>query len=34
MPCFGCTPHRLPDLLSAVLKGRDLRAFAENARLK
>lgn len=34
MPCFGCTPDRLPDLLSAVLKGRDLRAFAESARLK
>ena len=25
MPCFGCTPDRLPDLLAAVLKGSDLR---------
>ena len=32
MPCFGCTPDRLPDLLSAVLKGNDLRKFAEGAR--
>lgn len=34
MPCFGCTPERLPDLLAAVLKGNDLRQFAEAARLK
>jgi hypothetical protein len=34
MPCFGCTPDRLPDLLSAVLKGRDLRAFAEQNRMQ
>jgi hypothetical protein len=33
MPCFGCTPDRLPDLLTAVLKGNDLRALAETARL-
>jgi hypothetical protein len=33
MPCFGCTPDRLPDLLAAVLKGNDLRQFAESARL-
>ncbi len=24
MPCFGCTPDRLPDLLEAALKGEDL----------
>jgi hypothetical protein len=24
MPCFGCTPDRLPDLLEATLKGKDL----------
>ncbi len=24
MPCFGCTPDRLPDLLEAALKGKDL----------
>ncbi len=34
MPCFGCTPDRLPDLLAAVLKGHDLHKFAESARLK
>jgi VWA domain containing CoxE-like protein len=33
MPCFGCTPDRLPDLLAAVLKGNDLRQFAEMAKL-
>ena len=33
MPCFGCTPDRLPDLLGAVLKGSDLQQFAEHARL-
>ena len=34
MPCFGCTPDRLPDLLAAALKGADLRQFAEGARTK
>src|SRR3954463_1011085 len=34
MPCFGCTPDRLPDLLAAVLKGQDLQQFADNVRLK
>jgi hypothetical protein len=34
MPCFGCTPDRLPDLLAAVLKGHDLGKFADDARLK
>lgn len=34
MPCFGCIPDRLPDLLAAVLKGTDLAAFAEDAELK
>lgn len=33
MPCFGCTPDRLPDLLAAVLKGHDLQQFAESVRL-
>lgn len=33
MPCFGCTPDRLPDLLAAVLKGQDLQQFADNVRL-
>ncbi|MBX9677248.1 MAG: VWA domain-containing protein [Gemmataceae bacterium] len=31
MPCFGCSPDRLPDLLAAVLKGQDLQAFANEA---
>jgi len=34
MPCFGCTPDHLPDLLSAVLKGQDLKQFADTVRLK
>lgn len=34
MPCFGCIPNRLPDLLAAVLKGSDLHQFADGARLK
>lgn len=29
MPCFGCTPDRLPDLLAAALKGLDMRQFAQ-----
>lgn len=31
MPCFGCIPDRLPDLLAAVLKGTDLAEFAATA---
>ncbi len=31
MPCFGCTPERLPDLLAAAIKGLDLAAFAGDA---
>lgn len=34
MPCFGCIPDKLPDLLAAVLKGHDLSKFAESAKLK
>jgi hypothetical protein len=33
MPCFGCTPDRLPDLLTAVLKGQDLQRFAAEAEM-
>lgn len=33
MPCFGCVPDRLPDLLAAVIKGADLKAFADSAKL-
>lgn len=28
MPCFGCTPERLPELLAGVLRGNDLKAIA------
>ena len=31
MPCFGCIPDRLPDLLAAVLKGTSLSEFAKVA---
>jgi hypothetical protein len=31
MPCFGCIPDRLPDLLAAVLKGTSLSEFAKFA---
>lgn len=28
IPCFGCTPQRLPELLEGALKGADLKALA------
>src|SRR5207302_978056 len=28
IPCFGCTPQRLPELLEGALKGADLQALA------
>lgn len=28
VPCFGCTPNRLPDLLAAALRGQDLPSLA------
>ena len=31
MPCFGCTPERLPALIAAVLRGQDLSAVATDA---
>lgn len=31
MPCFGCSPDRLPDLLAAVLKGQNLATFSSFA---
>lgn len=34
MPCFGCVPDKLPDLLATVIKGQDMNRFAESARLK
>ncbi len=28
IPCFGCTPQRLPDLVEAALRGADLKSLA------
>jgi predicted metal-dependent peptidase len=28
VPCFGCTPNKLPDLIEGVLKKQDLKALA------
>ena len=28
MPCFGCTPDRLPELLAGVLRGTELKTLA------
>jgi hypothetical protein len=28
VPCFGCTPNRLPELIEGVLKNHDLKALA------
>ena len=28
IPCFGCTPQKLPDLLEGALRGQDLQALA------
>ena len=28
IPCFGCTPEKLPDLLEGALRGNDLQALA------
>ncbi|MES2793296.1 MAG: VWA domain-containing protein [Planctomycetota bacterium] len=33
MPCFGCTPDRLPELMSTVLRGLDLQKFGDSVRL-
>jgi hypothetical protein len=29
MPCFGCSPERLPELLAAVLRGAEVKTLAE-----
>ncbi|MBB3112053.1 hypothetical protein FHS18_004131 [Paenibacillus phyllosphaerae] len=31
IPCFGCTPDRLPELIEAALKGHDLMTFTQTA---
>ena len=33
IPCFGCTPNKLPELLACAIKGDDLNAFAKKAGL-
>jgi VWA domain containing CoxE-like protein len=30
IPCFGCTPQKLPELLEGALKGADLQALAKS----
>ncbi len=32
MPCFGCVPDRLPDLLAAAIKGQDLNQFVSTTK--
>ena len=29
IPCFACSPQRLPELLEKTLKGMDLTGFSE-----
>src|SRR5215469_6039327 len=34
VPCFGCTPNRLPELIEGVLKKQDLKALAARVAAK
>ena len=34
IPCFGCTPAKLPELIEGALRGQDLQALAERVRDK
>jgi hypothetical protein len=34
IPCFACTPRRLPEMLESALRGMDLRALAERITAK
>lgn len=34
IPCFGCTPDRLPELIEGALKGKDLQALAADVGAK
>ena len=34
IPCFACTPHRLPDLVEGALRGADLSRLATQASAK
>lgn len=32
IPCFGCSPDKLPELIEGALKGMDLQGLAERVR--
>ena len=32
IPCFGCTPNRLPELVEGALRGDDLEALAKRVK--
>jgi hypothetical protein len=34
VPCFGCTPNKLPELIEGVLRKRDLKALAARVATK
>lgn len=34
IPCFGCTPAKLPELVEGVLRGQDLHAVAERVKTR
>ena len=34
VPCFGCTPNKLPELIEGVLKKQDLKALAARVAAK
>jgi hypothetical protein len=34
VPCFGCTPNKLPELIEGVLKKQDLKALAAKVAAK
>ena len=34
IPCFGCTPSKLPELLEGALRGQDLQALAQKVATK
>ena len=34
VPCFGCIPNKLPELIEGVLKKHDLKAFAARMAMK
>jgi len=34
VPCFGCTPNKLPELIEGVLKKQDLKSLAARVAAK